>query len=205
LDLGNLQEYSWLSVEDYRPGYPRFSALIAAHDSFYLCRRFSNLHARLLLLKQDKLSLLEKQLEKIDQEETAVLFLGTSRRDRNEERIAVLSAIDASLADYGVTSPLIFGKRSYLTTVTDSFLERTHRMLGLELAEPRDVLSLQNWVRGNSCLYREETAYLAHHKELVNLALAGDCAMTRLEAWVEDNLVRFCKCFLKVWVCTLFL
>jgi hypothetical protein len=93
-----------LSVEYYPPGYPRFSALVAADDSFHLCRRFSNLRARLLLLKQDRLSVLEKQLEKIDREETAILFLGSSRSDSNEKRNSVLSEIDTVLADYGVPS-----------------------------------------------------------------------------------------------------
>jgi hypothetical protein len=93
----------WLVlVEDYPRGYARFSALIASHVSFHLCRRFSNLRARLLLLKQDRLSLLEKRLEKIDRDEANVLFLGSSRRDSNSERRSVLSEIDAALSDYGM-------------------------------------------------------------------------------------------------------
>jgi hypothetical protein len=91
-----------LVVEDYRPGYPRFSALVAAHTSFQICRRFSTLRARLLLLKQDKLSRLEQQLEKIDTDERAPLFLGSSRDDTNEERSSTLSEIDRALADYGM-------------------------------------------------------------------------------------------------------
>jgi hypothetical protein len=54
------------------------------------------------LLKQDKLSLLEKRLEAIDQEETATLFLGKSRSDTNEARISLLSEIDRRLAEYGM-------------------------------------------------------------------------------------------------------
>ena len=93
------------AVEDYRTGYPRFSALVAAHSSFQICRRFSNLRTRLLLLKQDKLSILEQQLEKIDRNEHSPLFLGSSRDDRNEERSSKLSEIDKALADYGMWSP----------------------------------------------------------------------------------------------------
>jgi len=95
-----------LLVEDFPAGYPRFSALIASHDSFHLCRRFSNLRARLLLLKQDRLSLLEKRLEKIDREEVELLLLGSSRDDTNIERISVLAEIDEALADYGNVSTL---------------------------------------------------------------------------------------------------
>jgi hypothetical protein len=60
------------------------------------------LRARLLLLKQDKLSRLEQQLEKIDTDERAPLFLGSSRDDTNEERSSTLSEIDRALADYGM-------------------------------------------------------------------------------------------------------
>ena len=93
-----------LSVEDHPLGYPRFSALVGAHSSFHLGRRFSNLRARLLLLKQDKLSLLEKRLENIDREETALLNLGSCRSDDNHDRQLVLSEIEHALADYGMFS-----------------------------------------------------------------------------------------------------
>lgn len=88
-------------VEDYRPGYPRFTALLSAYDPYFLCRRFSKLRARLLLLKQDRLSVLEQKLEQVDHEETSPLFLGKSRCDRNPERISLLSDIESCLANYG--------------------------------------------------------------------------------------------------------
>ncbi|KAN0070454.1 hypothetical protein V8E54_011323 [Elaphomyces granulatus] len=52
--------------------YPRFSALMAAHDSFQALRRFSNLRTRLLLLSQDRAAQLEKKLDKIDRDESSV-------------------------------------------------------------------------------------------------------------------------------------
>lgn len=92
-------------VEDYPTGYPRFSALVATQDSFLICRRFSNLRARLLLMKQDRLASLELQLQRIDQEETNLLRLGSNRRDDNAERHTVLQQIDAALEDYGTRAP----------------------------------------------------------------------------------------------------
>jgi hypothetical protein len=88
-------------VEDYNAGYPRFTALLSAHDPFFLCRRFSKLRARLLLLKQDKLSMLEQKLDQLDQQETSPLFLGKSRCDGNTDRISLLSEVELCLADYG--------------------------------------------------------------------------------------------------------
>ena len=45
--------------------------------------------------------MLEEQLEKVDREETALLFLGTARRDCNPRRQQVLRDIDLALAEYG--------------------------------------------------------------------------------------------------------
>jgi len=93
------------AVEDYRPGYPQFAALIASHISFNVYRRFLRIRARLLLLKQDELSMLEKQLDQIDNEETRDLFLGNQRRDRNQDRRHVLEKVDVALSDYGKAPP----------------------------------------------------------------------------------------------------
>lgn len=88
-------------VEDYRPGYPRFTALLAAYDPYIICRRFTKLRARLLLLKQDRLTVLEERLEEVDRKETRPMFLGVSRCDANAERASVLSEVESQLADYG--------------------------------------------------------------------------------------------------------
>ncbi|KAI1504694.1 hypothetical protein F5X99DRAFT_370710 [Biscogniauxia marginata] len=158
-------------IENYPSGYPRFSALVASHDSFHICRRFSILRTRLLLLKQDRLSLLEKRLEKIDREEVAPLCLGSSRRDTNNERSSVLSEIDKALADY------------------DALIERNRRMLSFETATNRDVANLQNWIDGNGCIAREETAYLEQGEDLLTVASPNDSAIIWLGLLVEKGRV----------------
>jgi len=45
--------------------------------------------------------LLEEQLEQVDREERAPLFLGCARRDNNAERKKVLDDIDVALMEYG--------------------------------------------------------------------------------------------------------
>jgi len=89
------------SVEDARPGYPRFSALLAAHNTLQVFRSFRALRTRLLLIKQDRLSSLESQLETIDQAERRGLNLSSIRRDNNSARKDMLTAIDSALVDYG--------------------------------------------------------------------------------------------------------
>lgn len=88
-------------VEDFPDGYPRFSALMAAHDSFLVTRRFSQLRTRLLLLEQDRVAELEEKLNKIDRDETRKFFLGSRRRDRNEERLSVIAELKEALKSYG--------------------------------------------------------------------------------------------------------
>ncbi|KAK3391098.1 hypothetical protein B0H63DRAFT_467254 [Podospora didyma] len=167
-------------IEEYRQGYPRFTALVSAHDPFFLCRRFKKLRARLLLLKQDKLVALEQSLERVDRDESCPLFLGKARSDGNQDRASILSEIETCLEDY------------------DKFAERTARMLGFGPAHKRDIESLQNWVDGMGCIARQETAYLSQGQdELACLAPESDQALLQLETWVEDKLVRFYPGFRK--------
>jgi len=65
-------------------------------------RRFTRLRTRLLLTKQDKLSVMEKRLEKFDRDEDIQLRLGSCQEDDNPERQLVLAEIDTALADYGM-------------------------------------------------------------------------------------------------------
>ncbi|RDA95040.1 hypothetical protein CP533_2193 [Ophiocordyceps camponoti-saundersi (nom. inval.)] len=164
-------------LEDYRPGYPRYAALISSNGPYFLCRRFNKLRARLLLLKQDRLSMLEQRLDRVDEEEASALFLGKSRVDKNVERRSLQLEIESCLADY------------------DQFVERTYRLLSYPPAHQRDVESLQNWLSGTGCLAREETAYLSHSEELMSLAPEDDSALLGIESWVEDKLIRFYRGF----------
>ncbi|KAM6487649.1 hypothetical protein HDV62DRAFT_350364 [Trichoderma sp. SZMC 28011] len=154
-------------IEDFPPGYPQFSALVASHNSFHICRRFSTLRTRLLLLKQDRLSILERQLEKIDRNEKAMLSLGSCRVDKNEDRRVVLTEIDDALADY------------------DAFLERHQRALTLSTAPSRPVTHLCNWVESKGSIARAETAYLEHQEDIFSLAAPEDNIISWLETLAE--------------------
>ena len=73
---------------------------------------------RLLLYKQDAISQLEDELNRIDKEEKAELFLGNARRDQNEQRKEVLQRLDEALTDYGasvhLTTPVLHGTISLM-------------------------------------------------------------------------------------------
>lgn len=71
-------------------------------------------------------------------------------------------------------------------------------MLRFGAADPQDVLSLQNRLNRNGSLAREEAAYLTHGNDLFTIASSDDGAVIRLEAWVENSLIRFCKTYYRV-------
>jgi len=65
-------------------------------------------------------------------------------------------------------------------------------MLSFEVASHRNVVNLQNWVGGNGCIAREETAYLARAEDLLSVVSPDDNAVAWLEALVEDRRV-YCR------------
>jgi hypothetical protein len=71
---------------------------------------------RLLLMKQDRITLLEQELSRLDKEEEAELFLGNVRRDKNSLRNDVLERLDGELGLYGkfqhlsVAMPIVVSK-----------------------------------------------------------------------------------------------
>jgi hypothetical protein len=140
-----------LLVEDYRPGYPQFSALIAADDSFFAFRSFRRLRARLLLLKQDKLSLLEHQLDQVDREETCPAFLGKSRCDRNQARLALMCQIETCLNEYGIIEdgPVVYQPTISLTKYRSASPENatSFELQACEAERCAKPAKLGRWVR----------------------------------------------------------
>lgn len=106
----------WTIVEDFPLGYPRYSALVASDTAFYICRRFSKTRARLLLLKQDKIAVLEERLTQTDDQEQSPLFLGMSRADSNPKRREILDELDIALRDYGALLAFVVVQIHFLGT-----------------------------------------------------------------------------------------
>lgn len=91
-------------MERFRPGYPRFATLIGRREQFRMFRQFAEVRMRLILYKQDEISVLQAELLAIDNAEERPLFLGARRRDRNQQRLDKLRQLDAALVEYGESS-----------------------------------------------------------------------------------------------------
>ena len=60
---------------------------------------------RLLIYAQDKITILEAELDRIDEDESNALFLASTRRDSNTDRSRVLRDLESALEAYGVCLP----------------------------------------------------------------------------------------------------
>lgn len=63
--------------------------------------------------------------------------------------------------------------------------------MGFESPESQHILSLQNWLKGNGCVAREETQFLEHSGDLFTLSLPNDGVISWLEEFVSSSLVFF--------------
>ncbi|KAL8662736.1 MAG: hypothetical protein Q9202_004428 [Teloschistes flavicans] len=150
-------------------------AFIASHPSFHVFRRFCRVRARLLLIKQDELSLLERQLDEIDAQEDKELFLGNRRRDKNPERKEILSKLEENLASY------------------DAMLEHNRAIFAAEVPQKRDLANLQNWLDNKASVARDETAYLFKTQDLMTVHSPRDDTLSRLTPLAERLVSVLCR------------
>jgi hypothetical protein len=104
-------------VEDYRTGYPQFSALLALHPAFQNFPRFTRTRMRLPLLEQDEITTLEKSLHLLESQEDRPLFLESMRQDTDASRKANIERLTVTIAEYGT--------RTNYTAMLDLLLEQT--------------------------------------------------------------------------------
>ncbi|KAI0415716.1 hypothetical protein F5X98DRAFT_209952 [Xylaria grammica] len=154
-------------VDKFRPGYPRYAALLSTHSSFHNFRAFNRIRLRLLLAKQDEIAVLEQSLDDIDAAEQRDLFLGCMRRDINTDRQDVLRSIKLAISEY------------------DGMIAQYRGTMSLPAASKREIDNLQNWINGTGSLDRSESSYL-QYADLVNISGSGDNSAAYTESVVEE-------------------
>ena len=100
---------SSFTVDDHPKGYPQLSAFINSDENFLIARKYGYLRSRLLLYRQDELSVLEKKLIALDADDEVKRPKALESRKWDEQtdkdevysRKALMGRIDEKLKEYG--------------------------------------------------------------------------------------------------------
>lgn len=181
-----------VTVDIYPPGYGRVAAFEDCDPSFQICRKFGQLHIRLLLHLQDEVQELEEELESLDNWEFSSgdpVMLRTRRIDYdrpNAPRKALLTKIAAKLAEYGEAYPLCLWVIADL--LADEMLLRLQKKNEIRKATKRNQNSLYNAIRISKSMMSGETLWIRNRDDL--LALAKDAEHGWFNGILEDTLRR---------------
>lgn len=96
-------------VDDHPKGYPQLAAFVNSDENFLIARKYGFLRSRVLLYRQDELSVLEKDLIALDDDDNENRALALRSRKYDEEtdkdpiysRKVLMKKIDDKLKEYG--------------------------------------------------------------------------------------------------------
>ena len=171
------------SVESFRIGYPRFSALMQSDKDFVLFRRFGQLHARILLHKQDSIIALEQELNYLDTTDNNAFSLQSRRSDGNSARHEILAKLDGMLKEYGNFSLLdntVIISNAFPDEMLDIYLKQIER----ERPNERNLNSVAKWLDGNKPFLEEESKFLDNWDDVIGPVHGA--TRTGIQAFVED-------------------
>jgi hypothetical protein len=85
-------------------GYKSYASWVASSDTFFHVRKFATLNARVILLLQDEISVLEEKLQELDRiyssKESGVINNGSFRDDQKTERVETMLSLKQKLLEY---------------------------------------------------------------------------------------------------------
>ena len=107
--IANLEISDLLPVDELPPGYPQLAAFMNSDDNFLIARKFGYLRARVLLYRQDELSVLERDLIALDNDDKEKRAIALQSRKYDEatdkdpvySRKVLIQKIDDKLKEYG--------------------------------------------------------------------------------------------------------
>lgn len=96
-------------VDDHPRGYPQLAAFVNSDDNFLIARKYGFLRSRVLLYRQDELSVLEKDLIALDDDDKEKREIALTSRKHDEQtdkdpifsRKVLIQKIDDKLKEYG--------------------------------------------------------------------------------------------------------
>ncbi|KAJ8131094.1 hypothetical protein O1611_g2531 [Lasiodiplodia mahajangana] len=180
-----VQKQPWKYV-----GYRRYAEFISSDSDLLIFRRFGALHARVGLLLQDKISLLEQNLVDLDEQysrKDADPINNGTLRDDMEEREALLNDIVYHLGKYSKCPSVSICIRSRLIISLDKFLIQQSQLREYIRAPCRDIKNLQTWHANhqNMAINEDEHRYLEQNQDLIRLRSHGK---TPLRNWIDSSL-----------------
>lgn len=97
------------TVDDHPRGYPQLSAFVNSDENFLIARKYGFLRSRVLLYRQDELSVLEKDLIALDDDDDEKRPIALQSRKFDEQtdkdpvysRKVLIKKIDDKLKEYG--------------------------------------------------------------------------------------------------------
>ncbi|TGJ88060.1 hypothetical protein E0Z10_g637 [Xylaria hypoxylon] len=153
-------------------GYKRYTEFISTDPDLLIFRRFGTLNARVGLVLQDRISLLEQKLIDLDNEysrRNADPINNGTLRDDIQDREALLNTISYHLDKY------------------NKFLIQQSQLREYVRAPSRDIKSLRTWHDNhqNMAIDEEEHKYLEQHQDLICLQ---SNEKTPLRNWIDNSL-----------------
>ncbi|OMP82540.1 hypothetical protein BK809_0006850, partial [Diplodia seriata] len=156
--------------------YSRYAAFIDTDDNFRIYRRFGTLRNRVLLHRQLELSLLEDELDELDQSDNngaRAYRLASIQYDKAQQdsmRTDLVERIDTKLEQY------------------DTLLARERQSLAMEKPTKRNHLNLINYVWNTRMIAQAEAGVLNRLDDFVVLSRNQD---SPFHTFLEDVLQKF--------------
>ena len=189
-------------------GYRSFSRFVSSDKDFYMLRRFGALSARVLLDLQDQLTVLEEDLERLDQhhrqKDVPDLHNGSFREETQTKRKRLVSKAKGVLREYSkhfsvslFANYFISGSfASIITCRTETFVDDLvlqHSQLRARPKVPsKEILSVKNGFHNSpNAILEAETRYITQSSDLFSLVPAAKTPLRRLlERYRQFRLLR---------------
>ncbi|KAI8623321.1 hypothetical protein F5Y19DRAFT_468605 [Xylariaceae sp. FL1651] len=152
-------------------GYRRYAQYLASDDDLLIFRRFRVLNTRVALLLQDRITALEKRLQKLDdaynKSDEDPINNGAFGED-TDDRDTLMNEIIDNLDRY------------------NKFLIQQSSLREYMRAPPRDIQSLRTWHENhpNITTNEEEHSYLREKQDLIRMRLDEK---TPLRRWIDNS------------------
>ncbi|KAG8528615.1 uncharacterized protein KY384_006302 [Bacidia gigantensis] len=163
-------------------GYPRVACFLDSDDAFMVYRRFGYLFSRLLLSKQEEISMLESSLAGMDKQDKAEdneRYIKSHFEDANREnrpeawpesRTELLVRLEAKVKEYA------------------DLLLKAQQLKSLDQPSRRDYKSVLHFMENDGGpLYTKEAGFIYNREDLVTLRPGRD------HAWLDGILERTLK------------